>query len=170
MIGSSQCGKSVLISKGLKSWALEKERNVTLGTYTTTVQTPPSHSSISSSAPSSSGFATRTHEIRGIARIAHVAIKNQTYPIETLEISSHELMQAGAAWPAVIANGSWGSDKILSVADGVKSGVESLLIGTSHSGRIVDGLVVCYDSSDPDSWTVAKKLLGTFRSVRITNL
>lgn len=136
---------------------------MTLGTYTSTVQVTPSlSSSLPSNSPSTSGFVTRTHEIRGIARIAHVAIKNQTYPIETVEISSRELMQAGAAWPAVIANGTWGSDKTSSVAEGVKSGVESLLIGTSHSGRIVDGLVVCYDSSDTESWAVAKKLLGTF--------
>ncbi|KAG8990568.1 hypothetical protein FRB90_001708, partial [Tulasnella sp. 427] len=145
VIGSAQCGKSVLISKGLKSWALEKEREIILGTYTSTNPLV------------RGGF--HTQEIRGVARIAHVAIKNQTYPIETVEIAHHELQQARSAWPAVIANGAWGSDKTQSVAEGVRSGVESLLKGTSLSGRIVDGLVVCYDSSDSESWTIAKNLL-----------
>lgn len=178
VVGSPQCGKSLLISKGLKSWGLEKERSVVLGTYETTIQLPASMAATFSNygSPSSStgGMSSRTvtHEIRAISRIAHVAIKSSTYPIETLEVASQELFLAGEAWPAVVANGRWSAGQG-SVAAGVQVGVAAATGLTPPNpaqsrGRVIDGLVVAYDSSDPESWGVAKTLLGMrfLRSVR----
>lgn len=142
-----------------------------LGTYETTIQLPPSMAATfsnygSSSSSSAGGMASRTvtHEIRAISRIAHVAIKSSTYPIETLEVASQELFLAGAAWPAVIANGKWSSGQG-TVAAGVQAGVATATGLTppnpsASRGRVIDGLVVAYDSSEPESWGVAKTLLG----------
>ncbi|KAG8899933.1 hypothetical protein FRB99_006349 [Tulasnella sp. 403] len=177
VIGSPQCGKSLLISKGLKSWGLEKERPIILGEYQTNLELPAALAASLSGASSSStipsgGKVTRTitHEVRAVSRIAHVAIKNSTYPIEVIEVASQELLLCGAAWPALVANGHWVSGQ--NVAAGVQAGVNNVATGDwastngkrstglSPRGRVVDGLVVCYDSSDHESWEIAKSLLS----------
>ncbi|KAG8881912.1 hypothetical protein FRB97_008959 [Tulasnella sp. 331] len=140
IIGAPKCGKSTLISKGLKPWSLEPERSIVLGTF---------HDNSSSS----------PQEVMAISRVAHVAIKSGVFAVEVVEVSSQELIRCGGEWPKVIGTGSnhtgtgWGAGK--------GKGKESTLMDCA-TGRTVDGLVVCYDANDGDSWKTAKVLLGKF--------
>lgn len=92
-----------------------------------------------------------------VSRIAHVAIKTGVFAVEVVEVSSQALIRCGGEWPKVIGTGSnhtgtgWGASK--------GKGKESTLMDCA-TGRTVDGLVVCYDANDGDSWKTAKVLLG----------
>ncbi|KAG9030285.1 hypothetical protein FRB95_004171 [Tulasnella sp. JGI-2019a] len=147
VVGAPKSGKSTLISKGLKPWSLESEKTIVLGTY---------HGPTSSSGASSSS-STYPHELVAISRIAHVAIKSGTFAVEVIEVSSQELIRCGGDWPQVIGTGSnhtgvgWGAGK------GKEK--ETTLMDCA-TGRTVDGLVVCYDANDGESWKTAKVLLG----------
>ena len=128
VIGPPQSGKSVLISKALKSWFLQRERQLTLGTH----------------GPNNA-------ELRGVGRFAHVGsgTSGNEETVEVIEVSSQELLMAGDRWPGIIAKGSDG-DTIADIDHVHKTG----------KGRIIDAVVVVYDSADSESWQVAKVLLG----------
>ena len=127
VVGSPQCGKSILISKGLKQCSLSREQHVSLG----------------GSVDPSTGL---TREIRAVSRTAHVSGRPAPQPMEVIEVSSTELLACGSNWPDVIAQGP---------------GLAGTVTGNTCRPRLVDGLIVCYNTADSESWTIAKTLLGS---------
>ncbi|KAG8949081.1 hypothetical protein FRC03_000446 [Tulasnella sp. 419] len=130
VVGSPGCGKSTLISKGLRPWNVTRQATLTLAKYTVPV-------------PANSVNGTPSHtvarEITGGVWHATTSVKTQTTNqlIVVWEVSSPQLIACGSSWPTVIDN-SLGA----------------------HNGRGgVDAVMFCYDPTDAESWDIAKVLL-----------